>query len=73
LKFLRPLLRNGKVIFYRIMYYNNQAKHYKVGRRREMKIKGLLGKDKEPTVKAEAETKWKPKPAGKGAKSKKRF
>ncbi len=61
-----------------------------------MKNKGLLGKDKEPKVKAEvttntepvvkaewkkakpvvnakAETKWKPKPAGKGTKSKKRF
>jgi len=51
----------------------------KVGRRREMKFKGLFGGDKEPTVKAEAETKtepavkakaetkWKPKVTGKAA------
>jgi hypothetical protein len=86
-----------KVIFCRIIYYNNQAKRYKVRRRRDMKLKNLLGKDKEPAVKAEAATKaepgvkveWKkkadpalkaeatkkrmPKPAGKGAKSRRRF
>ena len=32
----------------------------KVGRRREMKLKDLFGGDKEPAVKAEAETKTKP-------------
>jgi len=32
----------------------------KVGRRREMKFKDLFGGDKEPKVKAEAETKTKP-------------
>ncbi len=60
----------------------------KVGRRREMKLKDLSGGDKEPAVKAEAETKtepavkakaetkWKPKvkdKAAKRAKRKKRF
>ena len=58
----------------------------KVGRRREMKFKGLFGGDKElavnaeaetktePAVKAKAETKWKPKVKGKAAaKRKKRF
>jgi uncharacterized protein YceH (UPF0502 family) len=61
----------------------------KVGRRREMKFKDLFGGDKEPAVKAEAETKtepavkakaetkWKPKVKGKAAakraKRKKRF
>jgi len=46
----------------------------KVGRRREMKFKDLFGGDKEPAVKAEAETKWKPKVKGKAAaKRKKEF
>ena len=61
----------------------------KVGRRREMKFKDLFGGDKEPVVKAEAETKtepaakakaekkWKPKVKGKTAakraKMRKRF
>ncbi len=61
----------------------------KVERRREMKFKDLFGGDKEPAVKAEAETKtepavkakaktkWKPKvkskAAAKRAKRKKRF
>jgi hypothetical protein len=49
-----------KVIFCRIIYYNNQAKRYKVRRRRDMKLKNLLGKDKEPAVKAEAATKAEP-------------
>ena len=56
----------------------------KVGRRREMKFKDLFGGDKEPAVKAEAETKtepavkakaetkWKPKVKGKAAKRAKR-
>ena len=56
----------------------------KVGRRREMKFKDLFGGDKEPEVKAEAETKtepevkakaetkWKPKVKGKAAKRAKR-
>ena len=50
-----------------------------------MKLKNLLGKDKEPAVKVEwtkktepavkakATKKWIPKPAGKGPKRKKRF
>lgn len=58
----------------------------KVRRRREMKFKDVFGGDKEPAVKAEAETKtepavkakaetkWKPKVRGKAAaKRKKRF
>ncbi len=49
----------------------------KVGIRREMKFKELFGGDKEPAVKAETETKWKPKVKGKAAakraKRKKRF
>ena len=44
----------------------------KVGRRRDMKFKELFGGDKEPAVKAEAETKWKPKVKGKAAKRAKR-
>ncbi len=32
----------------------------KVGRRREMKFKDLFGRDKEPVVQAEAETKTEP-------------
>jgi hypothetical protein len=93
----KPLLRNRKVIFYRVSYYNNQANHYKIRRGRDMKLKNLLGsnkepavkteiatkpepvlkvdwkKKKEPAVKAEATKKWIPKPAGKGAKSRRRF
>ena len=48
----------------------------KVGRRREIKFKDLFGGDKEPKVKAKAETKWKPKKdktAAKRVKRKKRF
>jgi len=49
----------------------------KVRRRRKMKTRGLFGGDKEPAVKAEAETKRKPKIKGKAvakrAKCRKRF
>jgi len=56
----QPLLRNRKVIFYRVRYYNYQAKHHKIRRGRDMKLKNLLGSNKEPAMKTEIATKPEP-------------